>query len=976
MKKHTNLNNLVWAACLCLLPAGSIYAQQGIAAHEGKKEPLGSISKADQRWQKGGVFEGYAPGQELLEKRSRTTKHFSNANGSSTAQIMTAGIHYRDVSGAWQDRDMAIVADNSVNNPHAFVNLTNEVKSYFPTVAGHAAMRLKSENGKQFEWWQRPSLAYIDVNGIVKKYEAQAVNATLVTGSNQLHYAGIYPGITEEFTTVDGGVENNTIIHALNADITALSDKGTVALTQFIPLEKGWKILDNLGREIRKNTEITAFSIRIPGIDQLVNFGSIVAFDQRLDKEKALGILALPDEKRSTVDQALLKDNIYVGKFGIKFVPGGIELSSLVAAKWLQALGRAFPVTIDPTITIGTTTGGSTTYSTLVQLWGYHRNAELYLQSEVGVYGSITAIEYYKSGTQPSRTKPTKVWMRTSSGTTLPAAPGEPWNSTTFTGGLTTLFDGNTTQDNTVGWKMITLTTPFNYNADNLLIMVKNDYGGSGSSQAIAGNQSISNRSAYLTADGTDPSDAGNVKTNGTLIKLSDIRITYTTSAPVCAAPTAPTAGSITATTAQLNWTQTGTPAQWQIKYGTTGFNVNTGGTAILTPTKPYTLNPPLSPATTYDYYVRAICGPNDTSAWSPVTTFTTLAPACAAPTAPTAGSITATTAQLNWTQTGTPAQWQIKYGTTGFNVNTGGTAILTPTKPYTLNPPLSSLTTYDYYVRAVCGPNDTSAWSPVTTFTTLCTTPAILTHPDSSRCGNGTVELNATASAGATIQWYAATTGGTALATGNTFTTPSLSTTTNYYITAKTGTCESSPRQEIKAIIKQAASVDTITADLTAAPTVAFQAVNPQNVSTYAWSFGSGGGTSALQNPTFVYPTSSSAQNYTVRLIVSNDCGQDTVTKVITIPATTGVNDLKVNLDDLKLYPNPTAQYFRLENNTAYQLKQLSIINVLGQTIRTIPVKNNSVQTVDVSNMASGVYNIRIEFEEGSVIRKLEILK
>lgn len=881
MKKHTNLNNLVWAACLCLLPAGSIYAQQGIVAHEGQKQPLGSISKADQRWQKGGVFEGYAPSQEILEKRSRTTKHFSNANGSSTAQIMTAGIHYRDAGGAWQDRDMAIVADLSGNSPYAFVNLTNEVKSYFPTVAGHAAMRLKNENGKQFDWWQRPSLAYIDVHGLVKQYEARAVNAKLVTGSNKLHYTGIYPGITEEFTTVDGGVENNTIIHALNADITALSGKGTVALTQFIPLEKGWKVLDNFGREIRKNTEVTAFSIRIPGMDQLVNFGRIVAFDRHLDKEKALGILALPDEKRSAADQVLMQDNIYIGKFGIKFVPGGIELSSLVSAKWLQASGRSFPVTIDPTVTIGTTTGGTTTYSTLVQLWGYHRNAELYLQSEVGVYGSITAIEYYKSGTQPSRTKPTKVWMRTTPGITLPAAPGEPWNSATFTGGLTPLFDGNTTQDNTIGWKMITLTTPFNYNADNLLIMVKNDYGGSGSSQAIAGNQSISNRSAYLTKDNSDPADSENAKTNGTLVKLSDIRITYTTSAPVCAAPTSPAAGSITATTASLDWTQTGTPAQWQIKYGTTGFNVNTGGTAILT-----------------------------------------------------------------------------------------------TTKPYTLNPPLSALTTYDYYVRAICGPNDTSAWSPVTTFTTLCTTPAILTHPDSSRCGNGTVELNATASAGATIQWYAAATGGTALATGNTFTTPSLSTTTSYYITAISGTCESSPRQEIKAIIRQAASVDTISADLTAAPTVAFQAVNPQNVSTYDWSFGNGGGTSALQDPTFVYPASSSAQNYTVRLIVSNDCGKDTVTAVITVPATTGVKELKVNQDDLKLYPNPTAQYFRLENNTPYQLKQVSMINVLGQTIRSIPVNNNKVQMVDVSNMASGIYNIRIEFEEGAVTRKLEIFK
>jgi len=87
-------------------------------------------------------------------------------------------------------------------------------------------------------------------------------------------------------------------------------------------------------------------------------------------------------------------------------------------------------------------------------------------------------------------------------------------------------------------------------------------------------------------------------------------------------------------------------------------------------------------------------------------------------------------------------------------------------------------------------------------------------------------------------------------------------------------------------------------------------------------------------------------------------------------------VNDLKLNNEDLKLYPNPTAQYFRLENNSPYQLKQLNIINVLGQVVRTIPVNSNTIHGIDVSNMASGMYNIRIEFEEGTVTRKLEILK
>ncbi|MFN0256981.1 fibronectin type III domain-containing protein [Pedobacter ureilyticus] len=189
-----------------------------------------------------------------------------------------------------------------------------------------------------------------------------------------------------------------------------------------------------------------------------------------------------------------------------------------------------------------------------------------------------------------------------------------------------------------------------------------------------------------------------------------------------CAAPTLPTVTAITATTATLNWAHTNTPLQWQIKYGAQGFNVNKAGISIFTPTIPYTLNPPLTPATNYDYYVRAVCASGDASEWSPVTTFTTLSAAsvtCAVPTMPTTSAITATTALLNWTQPGTPLQWQIKYGVRGFNVNTAGTSIITSSKPYMLNPPLTPATAYDYYVRAICGAGDTSAWSAVATFTT-----------------------------------------------------------------------------------------------------------------------------------------------------------------------------------------------------------------------------------------------------------------
>jgi hypothetical protein len=65
---------------------------------------------------------------------------------------------------------------------------------------------------------------------------------------------------------------------------------------------------------------------------------------------------------------------------------------------------------------------------------------------------------------------------------------------------------------------------------------------------------------------------------------------------------------------------------------------------------------------------------------------------------------------------------------------------------------------------------------------------PQVLTTTPGNRCGTGTVTLGATGSAGTTLNWYANPTGGAVLGTGNSFTTPSISTTTPYYVAAAEG--------------------------------------------------------------------------------------------------------------------------------------------------------------------------------------------
>lgn len=92
--------------------------------------------------------------------------------------------------------------------------------------------------------------------------------------------------------------------------------------------------------------------------------------------------------------------------------------------------------------------------------------------------------------------------------------------------------------------------------------------------------------------------------------------------------------------------------------------------------------------------------------------------------------------------------------------------------------------TYYECVVTCSAGPA-TGTSTPVQ----IVFTHQVATNTPATRCGTGTVQLAATPSAGATINWYAAATGGLALGTGNTFTTPSISATTTYYAAAEIST-------------------------------------------------------------------------------------------------------------------------------------------------------------------------------------------
>lgn len=205
---------------------------------------------------------------------------------------------------------------------------------------------------------------------------------------------------------------------------------------------------------------------------------------------------------------------------------------------------------------------------------------------------------------------------------------------------------------------------------------------------------------------------------------------------PSCFEPLSVNSGLVTSNSTQISWTELIAGSEWEIVIGTPGFDPNSQGTIISNiTTNPYTITG-LSPETQYSVYVRTVCGA-ETSTWTGPTNFTTY-PSCVAPINITATAPSGTSITISWTEVGTASQWDLIYGTPGFNPLNEGTLIsgLSSTT-YTITG-LTPLTDYTVYLRSDCGMSNYSSWSTALNFNTGCDGAIVLPVSESFETGLG----------------------------------------------------------------------------------------------------------------------------------------------------------------------------------------------------------------------------------------------
>jgi len=167
---------------------------------------------------------------------------------------------------------------------------------------------------------------------------------------------------------------------------------------------------------------------------------------------------------------------------------------------------------------------------------------------------------------------------------------------------------------------------------------------------------------------------------------------------------------------------------------------------------------------------------------------------------------------------------------------------------------------------------------------------PQITNTAGASRCGSGSLTLTATASGG-TINWYDVPTGGIPLGTGTNFTTPTISTTTPYYVDAYNNQCPTATRIQVNATINEIPNVTSfIPGTICDSGTVTLEAT--ASAGTIQWFANATGGNSLGTGTTFTTPIINTTTTFYAEA-TNNGCISPTRTAVTaTVFPVPDVND------------------------------------------------------------------------------------
>ena len=285
----------------------------------------------------------YALGKEPIEiisKRSEYEKHFDNGDGTITAFVNTAPLHYSD-NGEWKEIDNTLIPDNSGN----YVNKNNSMKV---TLSSETSVKsINTNNSNQ--------MVCINKNGYTISWDIVDLNnkISILNNSSEIK-------IENDDCVQDFKLGNKK----LNAKASNIVDR----LDSSVSYDSIYNNIDlNIDIEPSSVKETIVLNSRNSVKEQFTFFIKADNLEAKLMEDGSISFYPLNGETVFKIPPAFMFDSStnteynYDIETNIKKCMDGYLLTLIPNSEWINDSNRVYPIMIDPTVE----TVYNTTVSTL-----------------------------------------------------------------------------------------------------------------------------------------------------------------------------------------------------------------------------------------------------------------------------------------------------------------------------------------------------------------------------------------------------------------------------------------------------------------------------------------------------------------------------------------------------------------------------------------------------------------------------------
>ncbi|MBK9735126.1 MAG: T9SS type A sorting domain-containing protein [Saprospiraceae bacterium] len=108
------------------------------------------------------------------------------------------------------------------------------------------------------------------------------------------------------------------------------------------------------------------------------------------------------------------------------------------------------------------------------------------------------------------------------------------------------------------------------------------------------------------------------------------------------------------------------------------------------------------------------------------------------------------------------------------------------------------------------------------------------------------------------------------------------------------------------------------------------------------------------------------------VKLYADKNFTQELLSTTINITVSTPSSTKDLNISNIKIYPNPAADYFQISN--AGNVKKIVVFNMFGKEIKTYFHYNNAQH--EISDLKTGMYIVKLMDDKNKLVKTIKLNK